>query len=152
MTGRRLRRSARERSHYHAGSMGLRWGSLAPWELGARTASANGDGNGDGRVILEQLWAAAEKRPQSIRKLAALLGREPRAVTEDLDYLASVGLVKFRSRRGYRNARIPVVPYDRVDLSFELRSRAACRPRRRRGSASMLRRSPRSWRGDGDRT
>jgi len=72
---------------------------------------------------LEMLWVIAEKHPQSARELAALLSRAPKSVGADLDYLAGVGLVEFRptGRRG----KAPVVPYDRVDLSLELRGEAA---------------------------
>jgi predicted transcriptional regulator len=74
---------------------------------------------------LEVLWVTAEKHPGSIRELAALLGRQPKDVKGDLDYLAGVGLVEFRVAGLHRKTKVPVVPYDRMDLSFELRGRAA---------------------------
>jgi predicted transcriptional regulator len=74
---------------------------------------------------MELLWITAEKRPQSVRELAALAGREPRNVSEDLDYLSSVGLIEFRPSGGRGKAKTPIVPYDRVDLSFDLRAQAA---------------------------
>jgi predicted transcriptional regulator len=74
---------------------------------------------------LELLWTVADRRPQSVRELAALVGREPKNVSEDLEYLCRVGLVEFRPSSAHGNARAPVVPYDRVDLSLDLRRRAA---------------------------
>ncbi len=74
---------------------------------------------------LDLLWVTAEGHPQSVRELAAVLGRDPTDVQEDLDYLASVGLIEFRARGPRRKTKVPVVPYDRVDLSFELRGQAA---------------------------
>ncbi|MGE0823149.1 MAG: hypothetical protein AB7G75_15525 [Candidatus Binatia bacterium] len=74
---------------------------------------------------LELLWAVAEKRPQSVRELATLVKRELKNVSEDLDYLSQVGLVEFRSSSAHGNALAPVVPYDRVDFSLDLRRRAA---------------------------
>lgn len=74
---------------------------------------------------LELLWVVADKRPQSVRELAALVKREPKNVSEDLEYLRQVGLVEFRLSAAHGNARAPVVPYDRVDLSLDLRRQAA---------------------------
>lgn len=74
---------------------------------------------------LELLWIVADKHPQSVRALAALLKREPKNVSQDLEYLRQVGLVEFRPSAAHGNARAPVVPYDRVDLSLDLRRRAA---------------------------
>ena len=74
---------------------------------------------------LELLWIIADKHPQSVRELAALVKREPKNVSEDLEYLSQVGLVEFRPSAAHGNARAPVVPYDRVDLSLALRRRAA---------------------------
>lgn len=74
---------------------------------------------------LALLWTVAEKRPQSVRELAALVGREVKNVSEDLEYLCQVGLVEFRPSAAHGNARAPVVPYDRVDFSLDLRRRAA---------------------------
>jgi predicted transcriptional regulator len=74
---------------------------------------------------LELLWLIGEKRPRSVRELAAIVKREPKNVNEDLRYLVSVGLVEFRRGGGRGNAKTPVVPYDRVDLSLELRGQAA---------------------------
>jgi len=54
-----------------------------------------------------------------------MVKREPKNVNEDLDYLASVGLVEFRRGGGRGKAKAPVVPYDRVDLRLELRGQAA---------------------------
>jgi len=74
---------------------------------------------------LAVLWTVAEKRPQSIRELATLVRRELKNVSDDLEYLHQVGLVEFRPSATHGNARAPVVPYDRVDLSLDLRRRAA---------------------------
>ena len=69
---------------------------------------------------LELLWAIADKHPQSVRELAALVKREPKNVGEDLEYLRQVGLVEFRPSAAHGNARAPVVPYDRLDFSLDL--------------------------------
>ena len=74
---------------------------------------------------LDLLWVTAERHSQSMRKLAGVLGRDPSDVQDDLDYLASVGLIEFRAGGPRRKAKVPVVPYDRVDLSLELRGQAA---------------------------
>jgi predicted transcriptional regulator len=74
---------------------------------------------------LALLWTVAEKHPQSVRELAGLVRREPKNVSEDLEYLCQVGLVEFRPSSAHGNARAPVVPYDRVDFSLDLRRRAA---------------------------
>ena len=74
---------------------------------------------------LELLWAVAEKHPQSMRELAILVKRELKNVSKDLDYLHQVGLVEFRSSSAHGNALAPIVPYDRVDFSLDLRPRAA---------------------------
>jgi predicted transcriptional regulator len=74
---------------------------------------------------LALVWTVAEKRPQSIRELATLVRREVKNVSDDLDYLCQVGLVEFRPSTAHGNARAPIVPYDRVDFSLDLRRRAA---------------------------
>ncbi len=74
---------------------------------------------------LELLWTVADKHPQSVRELATLVEREPKNVSQDLEYLCWVGLVEFRPSSAHANARAPVVPYDRVDLSLDLYRRVA---------------------------
>ncbi len=75
------------------------------------------------RLVL--LWTVAEKRPQSVRELAGLLKRELKNVSEDVNYLHQIGLLEFRPSVVHGNARTPIVPYDRVDFSLDLRRRAA---------------------------
>jgi len=74
---------------------------------------------------LELLWTIADKHPQSVRELAALVKREPKNVSEDLEYLRQVGLVEFRLSSAHGNARAPVVLYDRLDFSLALRRQVA---------------------------
>ena len=74
---------------------------------------------------LELLWTIADKQPQSVRELAAVVKREPKNVGEDLEYLRQVGLVEFRPSTAHGNARAPVVPYDRLDFSLALRRQVA---------------------------
>lgn len=74
---------------------------------------------------LALLWTIAEHHPQSVRELAASVRREVKNVSDDLEYLCQVGLVEFRPSTTHGNARAPVVPYDRVDVSLDLRRRAA---------------------------
>ncbi|MGH8009331.1 MAG: hypothetical protein ACREQ3_20265 [Candidatus Binatia bacterium] len=45
--------------------------------------------------------------------------------SEDLAYLCRIGLVELRPSAAHGNAMAPVVPYDRVDFSLDLRQRAA---------------------------
>jgi predicted transcriptional regulator len=71
------------------------------------------------------VWVIREKRPRSVRELAAMVRREPKNVNQDLEYLVSVDLVQFRRGSGRGKAKAPVVPYNRGDLSLELRGRAA---------------------------
>lgn len=74
---------------------------------------------------LELLWVIAEKCPHSVKALATMVRRESKNVMEDVDYLVSVGLVEFHRHGARGNAKALVVPYDRVDLSLELRGQAA---------------------------
>jgi predicted transcriptional regulator len=74
---------------------------------------------------LELLWPIADRHPQSVLELAALVKREPKNVSEDLEYLQQVGLAEFRPSAAHGNARAPVVPYDRLDFSLALRGQVA---------------------------
>lgn len=74
---------------------------------------------------IKLLWVVADQHPQSVRALAALVRREPKNVSEDLEYLCRVGLVELRPSTAHGNAKAPVVPYDRVDFSLDLRRQAA---------------------------
>lgn len=54
---------------------------------------------------LTLLWTVAEKCPQSVRELAALVRREVKNVSDNLEYLSQVGLVEFRPSTTHGNAR-----------------------------------------------
>lgn len=57
------------------------------------------------------------KEPSSVYELAALLGRDRKAVAEDLKVLEDLGLISYRSSIHKGRARSqPVTDYDAVDL------------------------------------
>jgi DNA-binding transcriptional ArsR family regulator len=68
------------------------------------------------------LHTMASKKPNSIYALARLLGRDFKAVREDLKLLESFGLVSLvKEKSGKRSRLRPVLAVDRLDISFELK-------------------------------
>jgi predicted transcriptional regulator len=48
--------------------------------------------------------------------------RDLKNVSDDLALLHQLGLVKFATGTGHGNARAPIVPYDEIDLTIDLRA------------------------------
>jgi predicted transcriptional regulator len=67
---------------------------------------------------LELLSAIADDAPESIRDLARLVDRDVRHVHRNLQELAQLQLVRFDE--GPRNAKRPVVWYDRLSIDVPL--------------------------------
>jgi predicted transcriptional regulator len=72
---------------------------------------------------LEMLLAIAHHRPSSVRVLAQLLGRDYKNVGTDIALLERLGLVRLRTQRGRGRARRPIVPYDELRVTIDLRQR-----------------------------
>lgn len=73
---------------------------------------------------LDLLVAILRHTPDSVTELARLVGRDLKNVSEDLTLLHQLGLVEFAAGEGHGNARAPVVPYDEIDLTIDLRALA----------------------------
>lgn len=73
---------------------------------------------------LDLLVAILRHTPGSVTELARLVGRDLKNVSEDLTLLHQLGLVEFAAGEGHGNARAPVVPYDEIDLTIDLRALA----------------------------
>jgi predicted transcriptional regulator len=73
---------------------------------------------------LDLLAAILRHRPGSVTELARLVRRDLKNVSEDLALLERLGLVAFGAGQGHGNARAPIVPYDEIDLTIDLRTLA----------------------------
>jgi predicted transcriptional regulator len=73
---------------------------------------------------LDLLAGILRHRPGSVTKLARLVRRDLKNVSEDLALLERLGLVEFAVGQGHGNARAPIVPYDEIDLTIDLRTLA----------------------------
>ena len=70
---------------------------------------------------LALLWAIAEHEPRSVRELAEQVGRDIKNVSQDLAFLARLGLVELKeARRGMPQA--PILPYDEIDFNLRIRT------------------------------
>jgi predicted transcriptional regulator len=69
---------------------------------------------------LELLLAITRHRPASVHALAVLLQRDYKNVSTDLALLQRLGLVNLEAGREGR-ARVPVVPYDEIQVTIDLR-------------------------------
>lgn len=70
---------------------------------------------------LALLWAIAEHEPRSVRELAEQVGRDIKNVSQDLAFLAQLGLVELKeARRGMPQA--PTLPYDEIDFNLRIRA------------------------------
>jgi len=69
---------------------------------------------------LEILKAIRDRRPESVRALAALTGRNVKNVADDLALLASLGLVEMESHPGAGRKKAPRVPYQALHLEVHL--------------------------------
>jgi predicted transcriptional regulator len=70
---------------------------------------------------LELLLAIARHRPESVHKLAGLLGRDYKNVTTDITLLERLGLVRLGIGSGKGRAQTPTVPYDEIHVTIDLR-------------------------------
>lgn len=77
------------------------------------------------RVLTERrfdlLLAIARHHPNSVRELADLTGRDYKNVSEDIALLEQLGLVEMEERGGRGGAKAPVVPYDEIQVTIDLR-------------------------------
>lgn len=69
---------------------------------------------------LELLWAIVEHTPHSVRELAGQVRRDIKNVSQDLAFLARLGLVELKeTRRGV--SQTPTLPYDEIDVNLRIR-------------------------------
>jgi predicted transcriptional regulator len=69
---------------------------------------------------LELLKSIRDHRPESVRALAELAGRNVKNVAEDLGLLASLGLVEMESRGGPGKKKAPRVGYETLTVEVHL--------------------------------
>jgi predicted transcriptional regulator len=69
---------------------------------------------------LEILKSIHDHQPESVRALAELTGRNVKNVADDLDLLASLGLVDMEPRRGPGTRKAPRVRYEALTLEVHL--------------------------------
>ena len=70
---------------------------------------------------LRILAAIEEKHPKSMYQLAALVGRDRRNVVKDVEYLASIGLIKLTREKKSRKLTIPLVNFNKINIGIDLR-------------------------------
>ena len=70
---------------------------------------------------LELLLAITRHRPTSVHELAGLLGRDYKNVSTDITLLERLGLVRLESAAGKGRAQTPIVPYDEIHVTIDLR-------------------------------
>jgi predicted transcriptional regulator len=73
---------------------------------------------------LDLLVAILHHRPGSVTKLARLVRRDLKNVSDDLALLHGLGLVEFATGETHGNARAPIVPYDEIDVTIDLQALA----------------------------
>lgn len=70
---------------------------------------------------LRLLKLIRSRRPGSVYELAALAGRDRKAVRTDLDVLVSLGVVRMsRASTGGRVRSVPHVPYSRIEIGVKV--------------------------------
>ena len=69
---------------------------------------------------LELLKIVREQHPESIRAVAELTGRNVKNVSEDLELLASLGLVEMETRNGSGKKKAPRVNYETLTVEVHL--------------------------------
>jgi predicted transcriptional regulator len=123
---RRLRVGIRSREDSYTAALH----ALRRAESGKRTVQAPGlyfESLEDLRKILttkrlDLLVAILHQAPGSVTELAKLVRRDLKNVSADLTLLRQLGLVEFVEAKGHGNARTPVVPYDEIDITIDLRT------------------------------
>jgi predicted transcriptional regulator len=73
---------------------------------------------------LELLVMILRYAPGSVEELARLTGREVICVHEDLGLLQQLGLVEFAMVEGQEGTQMPVLSYDEIALTIDLRALA----------------------------
>jgi predicted transcriptional regulator len=73
---------------------------------------------------LDLLIMILRHTPSSVLEIAKLVGRDLTSVSEDLTLLHQLGLVEFVLIEGQERAQTPVVPYDEIALTIDLRALA----------------------------
>jgi predicted transcriptional regulator len=73
---------------------------------------------------LDLLVAILQRRPASVTELARVVKRDLKNVSEDLAVLQQLGVVEFAPSRTHGNARTPVVPYDEIEVTIDLKTLA----------------------------
>jgi predicted transcriptional regulator len=69
---------------------------------------------------LELLKIVRDQHPESIRAVAELTGRNVKNVSEDLELLASLGLVEMETRNGSGKKKAPRVSYETLTVEVHL--------------------------------
>ena len=100
----------------------VRQGDLTPREPGLYFESVE-----ELRQILPEkrfdlLLTIARHHPGSVRELAEVTSRDYKNVSEDVALLERLGLVELEKRGGKGGAKAPVVPYDEIQVTIDLRS------------------------------
>jgi predicted transcriptional regulator len=70
---------------------------------------------------LDLLSAILQHRPVSVHQLAELVQRDYKNVSTDVMLLAQLGLVSLEAQGGKGRAQAPIVPYDEIQLTINLR-------------------------------
>ncbi|HKF30518.1 MAG TPA: hypothetical protein VKB29_14845 [Candidatus Binataceae bacterium] len=70
---------------------------------------------------LELLLAISRRRPRSVRELAGLVERDYKNVNTDVALLQRLGLVTLEAKRARGRAQVPIVPYDEIQVTIDLR-------------------------------
>ena len=69
---------------------------------------------------LELLKTIRDQHPESIRAVAESTGRNVKNVSEDLELLASLGLVEMETRNGSGKKKAPRVNYETLTVEVHL--------------------------------
>jgi predicted transcriptional regulator len=78
---------------------------------------------------LELLTEIVRHRPASVHQLAVLAGRDYKNVATDVALLERLGLISLRTQTGKGRAQAPSVPYDKIQLTVDLRQPGADKER-----------------------
>ena len=70
---------------------------------------------------LELLFAISRHRPESVRQPAGLVERDYKNVNTDVALLQRLGLVTLEAKRARGRAQVPIVPYDEIQVTIDLR-------------------------------
>jgi predicted transcriptional regulator len=77
------------------------------------------------RVLTEKrfelLSAIVRDRPASVHRLAQLLGRDYKNVSDDVALFGRLGLITLKTVAGKGKALAPTVPYDEIRVTIDLR-------------------------------